>query len=230
MNLKKLLTVLSISFTTLVPAQESATKAKLYGWVENDFFYNSRQNTEMVDGVIQLFPKPVSLNSAGADINATPQAEMLSVHSRLGVDITGTPMLGAKTSGKIEADFAGTGATFFMLRVRHAYMKLNWEKTELTLGQTWHPLFGTVYPTTPSSNSGAPFQAFNRSPQLRVKESLTNTLSLTAAALYEMQYASFGPNSTSAMNVYSKNAMIPDLYLGVENKTSLRSLDYRCRS
>jgi hypothetical protein len=216
MNLKKLLPFIFIAFSTLAIAQET-TKLKVYGFVSNDFFYNSRQNVEMVDGVIQLFPKPIELNTAGVDKNAVAQAEMISVDTRLGIDLTGAPILGAKSSGKIEADFAGFGTSYYVFRIRQAFMKLNWEKTELLVGQTWHPLFGSVVPTTFSANAGGPFQPFNRSPQVRVKESLSKTLSLTAAALYEMQYASQGPAGTS--NTYMKNAIAPDFFVGLENKT-----------
>jgi len=219
MNLKKLLPLFFIAFSTLAIAQET-TKLKVYGFVSNDFFYNSRQNVEMVDGVIQLFPKPIDQTAAGVDKNAVAQAEMISVDTRLGIDLTSSPILGAKSSGKIEADFAGFGTSYYVFRIRQAYMKLNWEKTELLVGQTWHPLFGSVVPTTFSANAGGPFQPFNRSPQVRVKETLSKTLSLTAAALYEMQYASFGPSSTSAVNTYLKNAIAPDLFVGLENKTT----------
>jgi len=214
---KKLLTCILIAFATSAFAQEQTTKTKIYGYVGNDFFYNSRQNVEMVDGVIQLFPKPVEL-SAGVDKNAVAQAEMLSVNTRLGVDITGTPVLGAKTCGKIEADFAGFGTSFYVFRIRQAYVKLNWDKTELLIGQTWHPFFGSVVPTIFAANAGAPFQPFNRSPQVRLKQILCSTLSITASALYEMQYASQGPLGT--INTYMKNALAPDLFVGLENKTS----------
>lgn len=220
MNIKKTVTLLFITFATLVNAQES-TKVKVYGFVSNEFFYNSRQNVELVDGILQLFPKPIEL-SLGIDKNAVDQAEMLCVNSRVGLDITGSPILGAKSSGKIEADFAGFGTSYYVFRIRQAYMKLSWEKTELIIGQTWHPLFGNLAPTTFSANSGAPFQPFNRSPQVRIKETLSKTLSITAAALYEMQYASQGPLSATtsgASSVFMKNAIVPELFVGMENKT-----------
>jgi hypothetical protein len=225
MILKKLLPFFLFCFTIpLFAADPATTSLKFYGYVGNDFFYNSRQNVELVDGVIQLFPKPISPNAANADVNATSQAELLSVNTRLGIDITGTPILGAKSSGKIEADFAGFGTTYYVFRIRQAFMKLNWDKTELLVGQTWHPLFGNVAPTTFSANAGGPFQPFNRSPQVRVKRTLTNTLSATVAALYEMQYASQGPNTTLSPTgtnpIYMKNALAPDLFVGLENKTS----------
>lgn len=216
MILKKLLPCILIAFATSAFAQDTTTKVKLYGYVGNDFFYNSRQNVEMVDGIIQLFPKPIEL-SAGTDKNAVAQAEMISVNTRLGVDISSAPILGAKSTGKIEADFAGFGTSYYVFRIRQAYMKLNWNKTELLIGQTWHPLFGSVVPTTFAANGGAPFQPFNRSPQLRLKQTLTPTLSFSAAAVYEMQYASQGPLGTSS--VYMKNALAPDLFVGLENKT-----------
>lgn len=217
MTLKKLLPCILLASASLAFAQEQTTKTKIYGYVGNDFFYNSRQNVEMVDGIIQLFPKAVELN-AGVDKNAVAQAEMLSINTRLGVDITGTPVLGAKTSGKIEADFAGFGTSYYVFRIRQAYMKLNWAKTELLVGQTWHPLFGSVLPSTFSANAGAPFQPFNRSPQVRLKQSLSSTLSFTAAALYQMQYASQGPLGT--INTYMKNALVPNLFVGLENKNT----------
>jgi len=216
MILKKILPLFLIVFTSIVMAQEQADKFKLYGFVGNDFFFNSRQNVESTDGLILLFPKPINI-IAGVDKNAIPQAEMLSINTRLGLDINGSPVFGAKSTAKIEADFSGFGASFYVLRIRQAYVKLNWDKTELLLGQTWHPMFGSVMPTTISMNGGAPFQPFNRSPQIRLKRNLSTSLSLTAAALYQMQYTSQGPIGSS--NSYLKNAMIPDLFLGMEAKT-----------
>jgi len=142
---------------------------------------------------------------------------MLSIQTRLGVDINGSTLLGAKSSAKIEADFSGFGANFYVLRLRQAYAQLNWEKTELLVGQTWHPLYGNVIPTTPSCNNESPFQPSNRSPQVRVKYNLSISLSLTAAAIYQMQYTSLGPLGASSS--YLKNALLPNLFLGAESKT-----------
>lgn len=221
MILKKLLPLFFIAFSILVTAEEPANKIKFYGFVGNDFFYNSRQNVELTDGLIYLFPKAIELNSNGIDKNDIPQAEMLSVNTRLGIDISGSTLLGAKSSAKIEADFCGASTTYYVLRIRQAYMKLNWEKTELLIGQTWHPLFGTVAPSIPSLNGGAPFQPFNRSPQVRLKYNLSPTLSVTAAAIYQMQYASQGPLTPApgASASYLKNAVLPDFFLGAECKT-----------
>lgn len=216
MNFKKFLPIIFVTFSALTFGQQTVEKFKLYGFIRNDFYYNSRQNVESIDGLYHLFPKPEELVS-GIDKNGTPQAEILSIATRLGLDINGSAIFGAKSSGKIEADFAGFSSNFYVLRIRHAYLKLNWAKTELLLGQTWHPLFGNVMPTVPSLNAGAPFQPFNRSPQFRFKYNLNPTLSFTAVAAYQMQYTSPGPLGSSS--VYLKNAMLPDLFLGAECKT-----------
>lgn len=218
MNFKKLVILLSISFSVSIFATEPNVTYKLYGYVGNDFFFNSRQNIESVDGLILYFPKPISLNSKNEDMNAKPQAEMLSIDTRLGLDLTGIPVFGAKTSAKIEADFEGFSTSYYVFRIRQAYTKLNWKNTELLLGQTWHPLYGSVIPTIASANNGAPFQPFNRSPQLRITRKLSNTISIIAAAVYQMQYLSQGP--LGASNTYLKNAIVPDLFLGSEAKTT----------
>lgn len=218
MRLKKLFPIFLIAISSVVVAQETATKFKFYGFIRNDFFYNTRQNVEAIDGVFHIFPKPIEKDLfSDEDKNELPQAEMLSIASRVGVDITGADMLGAKSSAKIESDYAGFGTSFHVLRIRQAYAKLNWEKTELLVGQTWHPMFGSVMPITMSLNAGAPFQPFNRSPMVRYKQNLTSTVSLTAAAMYQMQYTSQGPLGSSA--VYMKNALTPNLFLGAESKT-----------
>ena len=217
-SLKQILSLVFLTLTASLLADEPVNSLKVYGYVRNDFYFNSRLNQESIDGLFFLYPKPVSLNAANADINAVPQAEMLSVNSRIGIDLTGSSILGAYSSAKIETDFAGFSSSYFVMRLRQAYMKLNWKKTELLLGQTWHPLFGNVIPTVLECDAGAPFQPNNRSPQIRVTHNLNASLSLIGAAAYEMQYLSQGPLGASAC--YMKNAMIPDLFLGSEINTT----------
>ena len=218
MTFKRLLPLIIITFSTILLAEEPASKIKLYGFVRNDFYFNSRINTESIDGLFYLYPKPISLNSTNVDLNALPQAEMLSVNTRVGVDLNGSSILGANSSAKIETDFAGFGTSYFVIRIRHAYFKLNWKKTELMIGQTWHPLFGNVMPTVLECDRGAPFQPNNRSPQIRIIQNLNSSISLIGAAVYEMQYLSQGPLGPSAS--YLKNALIPNLFLGTEFKTA----------
>ncbi|MEI6554069.1 MAG: hypothetical protein WCL70_00610 [Paludibacter sp.] len=218
MYLKRLLPLVFLFIFSTLFAEDSSIKFKLYGFVRNDFYYNSRVNQESLDGLFYIYPKAVELNSTNQDKNAVPQAEMLSIASRVGFDITGSSIFGASSSAKIEADFAGFSTNYYVLRIRQAYAKLNWKNTELLVGQTWHPLFGSVMPTVLSLNTGAPYQPFNRSPQVRVKQILNSNISLTAAAIYQMQYTSQGPLGASAS--YIKNAIVPNLFIGTEYKSN----------
>lgn len=211
-----------ISFAALmllslpVSAGESESRIKFYGFIRNDFYFNSRENEQSIDGMFHIHPKPVVMED-GKDINAVAQSQFLSIATRVGIDVKGVDLLGATSSAKVEADFAGFGNNFYVLRLRQAYAKLNWEKSELLMGQTWHPMFGDVLPTVPSLDTGSPFQPFNRSPQIRYKQDIGGSFSLKLAALYQMQYTSFGPEGASAS--YIKKAIMPNLFLGVESNT-----------
>ena len=109
-------------------------------------------------------PKPVEPDAeTGADKNAAPDAELISVHPP-GARCRGAAHAGAATSAKVEADFAGTGSTYFLLRLRQAYARFTWAKSDLLIGQTWHPLYATLSPTVVSLNTGAPFQPLQPQP------------------------------------------------------------------
>jgi hypothetical protein len=211
------LLLLLTTIATGLHAENQNKNINIYGFVRNDFYFNSRQCEEGIDGVFHFFPKPVRYDLSGKDANAVAQANMLSISSRVGIDINGQPILGAQSSGKIEADFAGYGVSNYVLRIRQAYMQLKWEKSTLKVGQTWHPMWGSVTPVTVSLNAGMPFQPFNRSPQLQFSHYLGKNLTFTGAAVYQMQYSSPGPKGFSPN--YHRNALIPELFGGIECKT-----------
>ena len=64
--------------------------------------------------------------------------------------------------------------------------------------------------------TGAPFQPFNRSPQIRYRYTSPKGLQLTAAAIWQLQYLSAGPNGKS--EEYIKNSCVPEFYFGVDYK------------
>lgn len=220
MNLKKLLFFIIIIFYSLnLSSTEPAATYKLYGFVRSDWYFNSRQNVEALDGLFNIFPKPKDINIlTGEDSNAIPNSQMLAVSTRLGIDFTGTPVFGAKTSAKIECDFAGISTTYYLIRIRQAYLKLNWEKSELLVGQTWHPMYINCQPVTPALSVGTPFQPFNRSPQIRFKQNLSKEISFLTSASYQMQYLSQGPLGASAS--YMKNSLLPSLHIALDYKSS----------
>lgn len=228
MKLNYLLLALVLGASVALNA-ENKRSYTWYGFVRNDFYYNSRQNEESLDGIFHFYPKPVVPTISSADINAVPQAEMLSIATRLGLDIKGGELYNSKVSAKLEMDFAGAGSTYFLMRIRQAYVRFDREKTSLLIGQTWHPLWGDVTPTVVSFNSGSPFQPFNRSPQVRLNHQLFKGLSITGAVSWQMQTSSNGPLGFTP--AYQKNALIPNLVAGLQytdqHFTAGGMLDYK---
>lgn len=198
-------------------AQRQNFSYKFYGQLRGDLFYNSRANEEMVDGLFFLFPKDKQLDANGKDLNSTPNGSMYLLYSRLGIDITGPNIGNAVSTVKIEGDFRGSGSNFAMLRIRHAYVNLDWGKSDVTIGQAWHPLFGDVFPQVLNLSTGGPFQPFNRSPQLTYRY-IHNNWQLKASTVWQLQYLSTGPKGKA--EDYIKNSCIPELYAGLDYKTT----------
>ena len=198
---------------------------KIYGQVRTDIFYNSRANTESVDGLFYSYPKDEKFDANGYDLNGSASSNMYAVYSRMGFDFAG-PMMGkAKSSAKIEFDFRGNGNdNLSALRLRHAYFNLDWGKNKLLVGQTSHPFFGEVSPQILNLNTGSPFQPFGRAPQIRYRHN-SGALQLQAAALWQSQFKSHGPSATdgtgNSRNQYPhKNSNIPELALGLDYKAN----------
>ncbi|MGZ4887487.1 MAG: hypothetical protein ACXVJK_06700 [Candidatus Aminicenantales bacterium] len=185
------------------------------GYVKTDIFYDTRQTVNIREGHFLLYPKDPLLDPNGNDINAKASFNILSIQTRLIGKITGPDALGAKTSAYLEAEFFGTSdADLNAFRLRHAYLKLNWKKSELLIGQSWHPMFiGESYPDVVSFNTGAPFQPFNRSPQVRFIRTF-GRVSLVATALSQRDFVSNGPQGPSS--VYLRNAALPEFNLKVQ--------------
>lgn len=211
--MKHLILSLLIIVSFPVFSQKKDFSYQFYGFVRGDLFYNTRANMAPVDGNFYLFPLNESLDANGKDLNATPNGSFYTFTTRLGIDIQGPRIGTARSSAKIETDFGGFSASTTMLRIRQAYVALDWTRSQLLIGQTWHPLFGSVMPDLLNLSTGAPFQPFNRSPQIRYQYK-QDKLKFTASALWQLQYLSSGPKGMS--EDYIKNSCIPELYAGVD--------------
>ena len=205
-------------------AQKKRFDYKFYGQVRTDLFYNTRSNSETVDGLFYMYPLDENLDPNGHDLNGVGNGNFYTLYTRLGVDVAG-PMLGkAKTSAKVEVDFRGSGTTYSLFRIRHVYFNLDWGKSALLVGQTWHPLYGDVAPEILNLNMGAPYQPFSRAPQIRYRFT-SNNFMLTAAAIWQSQYLSVGPKtnkpgetSTQKSQEFMKKSCVPEFYLGIDYK------------
>ena len=217
----KIKTTLLLIFTTLnIFANDTAKvepkydpyEFEVYGFVRNDFTFDSRKTFAAVGELFSFIPMDENLNAAGQDLNAVPSSRLLAVVSRFGFNFKSPSFNGMYINAKIETDFCGAGANYNMFRIRHAYVGLNWKHHQLLVGQNWHPMSGDLLPNIVSLNTGAPFNAFSRTPQLRYNAKL-NAVTLSAAAIYQLQYPSPGPNGNSTE--YQVFGGMPELYLGV---------------
>ncbi len=213
---KTILTIAAVCLALGGFAQEKKITFKPYGFVRNYAAFDSRDNLSSNSDQFNMIPKDEALNQYGDDLNKKQDILLLSITTRLGLNITGPEFLGAKTSAKIESDFAGFGTSNTVLRIRQAYAKMDWEKDNLLVGQAWHPMMGDMMPDVFSLATGAPFTPFSRSPQVRY-DRLAGNFKLTATALYQFQYLSYGPNannleaSTTSFD-YARKALVPELY------------------
>jgi hypothetical protein len=236
--MKKLCVITAIAASSLLPLSAQETEPvwgiKFNGFVKNDIFLDTRQSSAangLREGHFFLFPDNESLDDYDVDVNANPSFHMLNIQTRLRGDITAKDAFGAKTSGAIEAEFFGmTDADINGFRLRHAYVKLDWEKTTLLIGQYWHPMFPSEsFPGTVSFNTGAPFIPFSRNPQVRITHKLGGAaLSLTAYS--QRDFSSSGPDGYS--NKYLRNSGLPGMNLQMrmpfdENITGLAGLDLK---
>ena len=211
----------ALGLAAAVPAAaQSEQKAPVFGitfsgYVKTDLFYDSRQVVSIREGHFLLYPKGPSYGPDGVDVNAQPTFNILSIQTRLAGRITGPDALGAKTSAYLEGEFFGTSDTDLNgFRLRHAYLKLSWPRSELMIGQFWHPMFVVEsFPDVVSFDTGAPFQPFNRSPQVRFTQTF-GKVGLTATALSQRDFASNGPDGVSP--VYIRNAARPEFNLKLQ--------------
>ncbi len=185
---------------------------KPYGFIRNDFYYDSRSNFETANGLFYIIPKDEEYNAHGQDMNDISTLNFMSIATRLGVRVSGPEFLKAKTLGVVEGDFAGCGGSPTIIRLRQAHFDLSWTKLSLILGQTWHPMFGDVLPNIQSLATGSPFQPFNRSPQVRLNWQINEHNRLFGSALWQFQYTTTGPNGGTAD--YMVKGKMPEFYLG----------------
>jgi len=209
-----------IIFMTIFPviAQEEEKKisVEVYGFVRNDFYYETRRSLSAAVGLFHLIPLDQKLNERNEDLNAIPSSKLVATASRFGLKVKGPDVWGATATARIEGDFDGFSsdhASSTVFRIRQAWIKLAWKNTDLLAGQAWHPMFGDVAPSVMSLSTGSPFQPFNRSPQVRVDYRM-GSFKTYLSALYQLQCLSVGPSGSSAD--YLRDGILPELYLGAD--------------
>ena len=198
-------------------AQETKPKVSLYGFIRNYYAFDTRESVAGTEDFFYYLPKDE--NKVGdVDLNEQSSLRYAAITSRIGLNVTGYEYNGLKFGAKIETDFynglSGVTGTA-VLRLRQAYVTVGKNDWLVTAGQTWHPMAADM-PDVFSLNTGAPFGPFSRTPQVKFDYNFSNALSLTASAIWQMQYTSAGPNGVSAN--YIKYGCTPEVYLGLNYK------------
>ena len=203
-----------------VPAP--VAQLKWYGFVRNYFTFDTRESKAGTDELYYYVPLDESVQPDGTDINAHPTMKWSAITSRIGLDVNEYKIGKVNVGAKIEADFYSglTGVTgTAQFRLRQAYTTLNWQsenknKYSLKVGQAWHPMAADMVHST-NLEIGVPFAPFSRTPQITF-DYAPGKVSLTASAIWQMQYTSGGPEGASAN--YIKYSNIPEFYFGVNFK------------
>jgi hypothetical protein len=154
---------------------ESGSKyhVRLSGMVLTNFF-SDRGAVDNVD--IPTFALPQSPASGNGNFGATLR------QSQIGLEVFGPRVAGARTSGSLQADFAGgfqntwNGVANGFFRLRTASIRMDWEKTSIIAGQD--PLF--LSPNSPTSYASLAQPALSYAgnlwgwiPQVRVEHSFS---------------------------------------------------------
>jgi len=199
---------------TPVP-KEPSFGIRFSGYVNSDIFFDTRQTVMAREGQWLFYPENIRKDTDGNDINARGTYSILSIQTRLSGNITGPDVFGAKTTGLIEGEFYGSAnLSINTLRLRHAWVKLAWPKTELQIGQNWHPLYvPAAAPEPVSLNSGAPFIVFARNPQVRLTRQIGD-FKVLGAVLFQLDQTSNGPEGPSPK--YLRNSIVPEMVVQVQ--------------
>lgn len=188
---------------------------QISGFARADYIYDTRQTSEVLEGLFSFYPLPPQPDAIGNDINTADKTNFIAIASRLSTRFYAPDVFNAKSSAYIEFDFTGSqDASGF--RLRQAYANLAWEKSNLLMGRTWHPMSSGCVPNVVALNTGAPFFAFNRSDQIKFDYKPKNML-LSASAIFQSGYANTGPVGKSAN--YMRDAVLPEFTIHAAYKT-----------
>ncbi len=194
---------------SLFAQENSKVDLSFTGFVRYDAFFDTRQVESLREGNLILYPKNEVKDIDGKDINDKSNFNMLVIQTRFNTNIKGPDALGAKTFGYIEAEYFGNlESDINGFRLRHAFIRFDWDRTSVMLGQFWHPMF--ILDVLPTFNLAVPLIAYSRNPQIRVTQNI-GALNFIFTALTQRDFRSTGPDGISS--TYLRNSVLPDLDL-----------------
>ncbi len=206
-------------FSGILAKAQDKPVVSIHGFVTSETYFDSRKTVSCREGAILLYPTAESFDEEGNDLNDYSEFMMTTVQSRLNATVSGFTALGAKGTAVLEGDYVGiTEDQTGLLRLRHAFIKLDWEKDQLLAGKYWHPIFiESAFPRVLHFGAAIPFGVLNRSPQLRYTRKFENS-KWSFSILSQMDFKSSGPNGYSVE--YAQQSGIPEFNTRFETKIS----------
>lgn len=204
---------------SLLPLSAIAQKPTIdwYGFVAAQSWMNSRESASAAEGFLYLYPLDEKKNATNPDIdeNGYQNGSWFGTMARLGFTLKGPEIFGAASRAKAEIEFSGHSGSGSVL-YRHAFIALDWEKSTLTLGQTWHPM-NDLFPSTVGIALGSPFNALNRSPQLRYEyfAGSEKKVKLMGAAIFQAANSSISLDGKKSYE-HNRLSMVPMFYAGAD--------------
>jgi len=185
-----LLTVTTISGFAFSQSAKKTKKVDISGSIRFQMFYDSYRSVEARDGVLLFFP----VSDDGTDYVQKSKIGASSAFSRIRAKYSGGEAFGAGISGVVEGDFFGTtNGDILELRMRHTFVKMSWEKSNLLFGQSWHTIVDTDVIPGGLLVANLPYWPLMRSPQISYDYKLNSGLSITGAALVHGYHKVKGP-------------------------------------
>lgn len=218
--------ILAFSVTALVRAAENddkRVKFKFGGRIDAQLFHDDYTSKATHSGIFYYFPLAPAYNAQGKDVHAENSLRFGVANSRLSVSVAAADILGGTASGYIETDFMGSGSNLGLLRLRHAYITLDWKRSQLMIGQTNNlSVPEEVFPNTVAHGAGTPLNPLSRIPQIRYSQRLGELVRLSAAI-------GFYAGSEGEAQAYG---LVPDvaLRLSVGDKQSMVSISGAVKS
>lgn len=162
--------------------KDSRVQFKFGGRLDAQVFTDTYASKASYNGIFYYFPLAPEYNKYGDDIRRESSLRFGVANTRLSGTVTAVDILGATARAFVETDFLGSGNVFGVLRLRHAYISLDWKRSQLLIGQTNNlAVPEEIFPNTVAHGCGTPINPLSRIPQIRFTQRLGDIVRLTGA-------------------------------------------------
>lgn len=189
-------------------APQKKVRFKFGGRLDAQVFTDTYASKATYNGLFYFFPLAPEYNKYGDDIRRESSLRFGVANTRLSAAVMASGILGAEAKAFVETDFMGSGNVFGVLRLRHAYISLDWPRSQLLIGQTNNlAVPEDIFPNTVAHGCGTPMNPLSRIPQVRYTRRfgevvrLSGALQMYAGAEGEAQSYGMIPDVTLRLTV-----------------------------